>query len=62
MKNEGWANTKAILTLQCGLSPEQLSKVGLFSSAKKLWEQLIELYEGTRDSRITKGDLLASQV
>ncbi|XP_074557881.1 uncharacterized protein LOC141813795 [Curcuma longa] len=56
------ANAKAVVTLQCGLSSEQLIKVGPFRSAKELWDKLIELNEGTKDSRVAKRDLLINQM
>ena len=61
-KMKAQANAKAIVTLQCGLSSEQLNKVGPFKSAKDLWDKLIELNEGTKDSRIAKRDLLINQL
>ncbi|XP_042380072.1 uncharacterized protein LOC121972474 [Zingiber officinale] len=45
------ANTKATYTLQCGLTKEELNRVDPFSSAKELWEKLIELHEGTSDMK-----------
>ncbi|XP_074556829.1 uncharacterized protein LOC141812719 [Curcuma longa] len=56
------ANAKAVVTMQCGLSFEQLIKVGPFRSAKELWDKLIELNEGTKDSRVAKRDLLINQM
>ncbi|XP_074586970.1 uncharacterized protein LOC141842889 [Curcuma longa] len=56
------ANAKATTTLQCGLSKDQLSKIGPFNSAKELWEKLIELNEGSSDSRRAKKDLLVEQL
>ncbi|XP_074591765.1 uncharacterized protein LOC141847609 [Curcuma longa] len=55
-------NAKATTTLQCGLSKEQLSKVGPFNSPKKLWEKLIELNERSSESRRAKRDLLVEQL
>ncbi|XP_074570568.1 uncharacterized protein LOC141827234 [Curcuma longa] len=48
------ANAKAVVTLQCGLSSEQLIKVGPYHSAKEPWDKLIELNEGIKDSRVAK--------
>ncbi|XP_042408283.1 uncharacterized protein LOC121997741 [Zingiber officinale] len=45
------ADAKATCTLQCGLTKEELNRVGPFSSAKKLWEKLIELHEETFDTK-----------
>ncbi|XP_042436902.1 uncharacterized protein LOC122022853 [Zingiber officinale] len=45
------ANAKVTCTLQCGLTKEELNRVGSFSSAKELWEKLIELHEGTFDMK-----------
>ncbi|XP_074561559.1 uncharacterized protein LOC141817832, partial [Curcuma longa] len=45
------ANARATCTLQCGLTKEELNRVGPFSSAKELWEKLIELHEGTSDTK-----------
>ncbi|XP_074562818.1 uncharacterized protein LOC141819414, partial [Curcuma longa] len=45
------ADAKATCTLQCGLTKEELNRVGPFSSAKELWEKLIELHEGTSDTK-----------
>ncbi|XP_042380010.1 uncharacterized protein LOC121972400 [Zingiber officinale] len=52
-------NVKATCTLQCGLTKEELNQVGPFSSAKELWEKLIELHKGTFD---TKEGEMASQL
>lgn len=56
--------SKAIITLQCVLSSDQLTKVSPFHNGRdyELWEKLIELYEGTGDSRIGKLDLLINQL
>ncbi|XP_074569703.1 uncharacterized protein LOC141826360 [Curcuma longa] len=59
---KGQADAKAVVTLQCGISKDQLNKVGPFTSAKELWNKLIELHEGTRDSRIAKRDLFLNQL
>lgn len=40
-KSKGQVNSKAIVTLQCGLASEQLTKVNLFNSVKEMWEKLI---------------------
>ncbi|XP_042387401.1 uncharacterized protein LOC121979479 [Zingiber officinale] len=45
------ANAKATCTLQCGLTKEELNRVGPFSSTKKLCEKLIELHKGTSDTK-----------
>ncbi|XP_074572643.1 uncharacterized protein LOC141829132 [Curcuma longa] len=45
------ADAKATCTLQCGLTKEELNRIGAFSSAKELWEKLIELHEGTSDTK-----------
>ncbi|XP_074560181.1 uncharacterized protein LOC141816265, partial [Curcuma longa] len=59
---KGQADAKAVVTLQCGINKDQLIKVGPFTSAKDLWNKLIELHEGTRDSRIAKRDLFLNQL
>ncbi|XP_042380064.1 uncharacterized protein LOC121972464 [Zingiber officinale] len=46
------ANVKAIQTLQCGLTKEELNQANPFSSAKELWEKLIELHEGTSTTKV----------
>ena len=56
------ADAKAMVTLQCGIAKDQLVKVGPFTSARDLWNKLIELQEGTRDSRIAKRDLFLNQL
>ncbi|XP_042407973.1 uncharacterized protein LOC121997565 [Zingiber officinale] len=48
------ADAKAIYTLQCGLTKEELNRVSPFSSVKDLWEKLIKLHEGTFDT--TEGE------
>ncbi|XP_042374420.1 uncharacterized protein LOC121967949 [Zingiber officinale] len=45
------ADAKATCKLQCGLTKEELNKVGPFLSAKELWEKLIELHKGTSDTK-----------
>lgn len=57
LKSKAQANAKAILTLQCGLAPNQLDKVSPFKNAKEIWKKFIKLYESTRDSHIAKRDL-----
>ncbi|XP_042465987.1 uncharacterized protein LOC122048489 [Zingiber officinale] len=52
-------DTKATSTLHCSLTKEELNRFSPFSSAKELWEKLIELHEGTSD---TKEDGTASQL
>ncbi|XP_074583516.1 uncharacterized protein LOC141839623 [Curcuma longa] len=49
------ADAKATQILQCGLSKEELNRVGPFISAKDLWDKLIELHEGTTDTKINSG-------
>ena len=49
------ANAKATYTLQCGLTNKELNRAGPFSSARELWENLIELHEGM--SNTSKHDL-----
>ena len=51
-------DAKATCTLQCGLTKEELNRGGPFSTAKELWEKLIELHEGTSDTKVSKRDLL----
>ncbi|XP_074586966.1 uncharacterized protein LOC141842884 [Curcuma longa] len=55
-------NAKATTILQCELSKEQLRKVGPFDSVKELWKKLIELNEGSSESRRVKRDLLVGQL
>lgn len=56
-KKETQVTIEAILVLQCGLSLDQLSKVGPFNNAKDLWDKLFELHEGTSNAHIAKRDL-----
>ncbi|XP_074561401.1 uncharacterized protein LOC141817665 [Curcuma longa] len=56
------ADAKATQILQCGLSKEELNRVGPFISAKDLWDKLIELHEGTTDTKVTKRDLLINKL
>ncbi|XP_042380452.1 uncharacterized protein LOC121972901 [Zingiber officinale] len=44
-------DAKATKTLQCGLTKEELNQVDPFNIAKELWEKLIELDEGTFDTK-----------
>ena len=53
---------KATCTIQCGLTKEELNRVGPFSSAKELWEKLIELHEGTSETKVSKRDLLLNKL
>ncbi|XP_042400928.1 uncharacterized protein LOC121990952 [Zingiber officinale] len=53
------ANVKATCILQCGLTKEELNRVGPFSGVKELWQKLIELHKGTSD---TKENETASQL
>ncbi|XP_074570525.1 uncharacterized protein LOC141827178 [Curcuma longa] len=45
------ANAKVTQTLQCGLTNEELNRVGPFISVKDLWGKLIELHEKTLDTK-----------
>ncbi|XP_042466089.1 uncharacterized protein LOC122048607 [Zingiber officinale] len=45
------ANAKETCTLQCGLTKEELNRVGPFSSVKERWKKLIELHKGTSDTK-----------
>ena len=56
------ADAKATCTIQCGLTKEELNRVGPFSSAKELWEKLIELHEGTSETKVSKRDLLLNKL
>ena len=56
------ANARATCTLQCGLTKEELNRVDPFSSTKELWEKLIELYEGTFETKVSKRDLLFNKL
>ncbi|XP_074566099.1 uncharacterized protein LOC141822661 [Curcuma longa] len=55
-------DVKATQTLQCELTKEELNKVGPFISAKDLWDKLIELHEGTSDTKVSKRDLLINKL
>ncbi|XP_042404992.1 uncharacterized protein LOC121995279 [Zingiber officinale] len=44
-------DANATCMLQCELTKEELNKVGSFSSAKELWNKLIELHEGALDAK-----------
>ncbi|XP_042422963.1 uncharacterized protein LOC122010490 [Zingiber officinale] len=57
MKKKAQIDLKALNTIQCRLTKEELNRVGPHENAKKLWDKLIELYEGTNDAKITKRDL-----
>ncbi|XP_074559814.1 uncharacterized protein LOC141815843, partial [Curcuma longa] len=52
-------DVKATQTLQCGLTKEELNRVGPFSSAKDLWTKLIELHEGTSDTKMLEGETIS---
>ncbi|XP_042448924.1 uncharacterized protein LOC122033826 [Zingiber officinale] len=56
------ANVRSTCTLQCGLTKEELKRVSPFSSAKELWEKLIELHKGTSDTKVSKRDLLLNKL
>ncbi|MCQ7506103.1 hypothetical protein NP150_23610, partial [Salmonella enterica] len=62
MKKKAQVDNKALNTLQCGLTKEELNRVGPFDTAKELWDKLIELHEGTNDSKVTKRDLLLNSL
>ncbi|XP_074561717.1 uncharacterized protein LOC141818016 [Curcuma longa] len=56
------ADAKATQTLQCGLTKEELNRIGPFISAKDLWNKLNELHEGTSDTKVSKRDLLLNKL
>ncbi|XP_074559153.1 uncharacterized protein LOC141815095 [Curcuma longa] len=51
MKKEAQVEYKAQNTLQCGLTKEELNRIGPTESAKELWDKLIKLHEGTSDAK-----------
>ncbi|XP_074579575.1 uncharacterized protein LOC141836066 [Curcuma longa] len=56
------AGAKATQTLQCELTKEELNRVRPFFSAKDRWDKLIELHEGTSDTKVSKRDLLINKL
>ncbi|XP_042410001.1 uncharacterized protein LOC121999378 [Zingiber officinale] len=50
MKKKAQIYFKAFNTLQCGLTKEELNRVGPHENAKEMWDKLIELHEGTNDA------------
>ena len=49
---------KALATLTMALSPEIAQGFREYTSAKALWEALIEVYEGNEDMRESRQDML----
>ena len=62
MKRQIEADAKATQILQCGLSKEELNRVGPFISAKDLWDKLTELHEGTSDTKVCKRDFILNKL
>ncbi|MCQ7222065.1 hypothetical protein NP006_23470, partial [Salmonella enterica] len=62
MKRKIEADARATQALQCGLTKEELSRVGPCISAKELWNKLIELHEGTSDTKVSKHDLIFNKL
>ena len=54
MRKKASTENKAINTLHCGLTREELNRVGPHQNAKELWDKLIELHEGTSDAKVQK--------
>ncbi|XP_042423473.1 uncharacterized protein LOC122011109 [Zingiber officinale] len=62
MKKKARSDFKALNTIQCGLTEEELNHVGLHKNVKELWDEFIELHEGTNDAKITKRDLFLNKL
>lgn len=61
-RRKSQSNEKAIVTFQYRLASEQLKKVSPFISTKELWDKLIEMNKGIKDSKIVKGNFLINQM
>ncbi|XP_042423633.1 uncharacterized protein LOC122011312 [Zingiber officinale] len=51
MKKKAQIDFKALNTLQCGLTKEELNHIGPHKNAKELWDKFIELHERTNDAK-----------
>ncbi|XP_042450648.1 uncharacterized protein LOC122035301 [Zingiber officinale] len=51
MKKKAQIDFKALSTLQCGLTKEELNHVDPHENAKELWGKLIELHKGAIDAK-----------
>ncbi|MQL70093.1 hypothetical protein Taro_002403 [Colocasia esculenta] len=55
------ANWGAMNIMQCSLHPTEFSRVSSCSSAKKIWNHLMVIYEGTSEVKETKANILVSE-
>ena len=52
------ANTKAKLTLVCGLDSKEYNRISSCDSAKEIWDKLEVTYEGTNQMKESRIDML----
>ena len=48
------ANSKALNTIFCGVSPDEFHRISHISIAKEVWQILETMYEGTKKVKDTK--------
>ena len=56
------ANDKAEYHLLSVLPPQEVNRIGNYTSAKELWEKFLELHEGTSEAKLARRDLLRNQL
>ncbi|XP_074555688.1 uncharacterized protein LOC141811568 [Curcuma longa] len=61
-QSESVANGKAEFHLLTVLPPQEVSRIGNYSSAKELWEKFLELHEGTSEAKSARKDLLRNKL
>ena len=54
------ANSKALNTIFCGVSPDELHRISHITVAKEAWEILETTYEGTKKVKDTKLQMLTT--
>ena len=55
------ANSKALNAFFCGVSPDEFHRISHITIAKEAWEILETTYEGTKNVKDTKLQMLATQ-
>ncbi|KAG6503123.1 hypothetical protein ZIOFF_035413 [Zingiber officinale] len=49
-------------TYKCVLPPQEVNRIGSYSSVKELWEKFLELHEGTSEAKLARRDILRNKL
>ncbi|XP_042375107.1 uncharacterized protein LOC121969211 [Zingiber officinale] len=56
------ANRKEEFHLLSILPPQEVNRIGVYESAKELWEKFLELHEGTSEAKLARRDLRRNHI